>query len=430
MSRLPRLLHPLTAMLLLSVPLVVVPGVLAQSGVAQSGVAQSGVAQSEVAQSGAPSTSAELVYTVKTGDTLYRIATERGLKVEDLMKLNNLSTTDVEIGQELRLPSGTPAPTAGPAPTPPTPQVTPEPASTSPEPPKSVVPKPPVAPISRPRVDPPIVQVKGKVIGGVTVTAPKKLRMGDAFVLRLSGVRAGEARVGFSSEVGEDVRKPAELLTPIGAAGEYLVLGRVVLGKTSALTYSVRLGQEVLKGSVPVSTLDQPIQHLRLAKSLTDRLKAPARAAEEKLVEAAYARRTDQAWSRPFAPPLVSKSVSSSFGQPRTYLAGGPVAYHYGMDFPAPIGTPVKAVNDGTVVIASTVPVRGGLVVIDHGAGLVSMYFHQSKLLVRAGQQVSRGQVIGQVGTTGLSAGPHLHLEMRVRGEATLPTEYFNRLWP
>ena len=402
-----RPLHLLSLALILAAP-----GVLAQTSATPS------------------SSSAALVYVVKTGDTLYRIATERGLKVEDLMRLNNMSSVEVEIGQELRLPSGTPAPTAGPAPTPPSPEVTPAPVPSDPVKPRSAQPAP-----TPPRVllvpnSPSTVVVRGNVIGGVTVTAPKKLRMGDAFVLRLSGARAGEARVSFPSEVGEDVRKPAETLTPIGAAGEYVVLGRVVLGKTTPLTYTVTIGKEVLKGSVPVSALAQKVQHLTLAKTLTDRLTAPNRPAEEKVVEAAYALRTPQSWSRPFAAPLTTKSVSSSFGQPRTYLAGGPVLYHYGMDFPASVGTPVRAVNDGKVVIAANYPVRGGLVAIDHGAGLVSLYFHQSKVLVKVGQMVSRGDVLGRVGTTGLSAGPHLHLELRVRGEATLPTEYFNRLWP
>jgi len=358
-----------------------------------------GVAVPAGAQSGAA-----LVYTVRAGDTLYRIATERGLNPADLLRLNNLTSPDLSVGQVLRLPSGAAATT--PAPT--KPAVT-KPATAAPAPANP-------APVN--------------VVSGVTVRAPARLTMGDAFVLRLSGQDAGNAQVSFPSETGEDVRKPAEVLTPIGAAGEYVVLGRVVLGKTTPLVYTVRVGQDVLKGSVPVSALDQPIQHLTLAKTLTDRLKAPERPAEEKVVEAAYALRTPQAWSRPFSPPLDSRSVSSSFGQPRTYLAGGPVAYHYGMDFPAKIGTPVRAVNDGRVVIAATYPVRGGLVAIDHGAGLLSLYFHQSKLLVKVGQVVRRGDVIGQVGTTGLSAGPHLHLEMRVRGEGTLPTLYFNRLWP
>ena len=416
---------PSRSPLLLSLALVLAaPSVLAQASVTP------------------PSSSAALIYVVKTGDTLYRIATERGLKVEDLMRLNNMADASVEIGQELKLPSGpttTPPVRTPPNQTPPS-QTPPSqtPPSQTPGTPAPAVPVPlvqtPAVPTSVkpiPAAPIPVATVKsGNVVAGVTVRAPTRLRMGDAFVLRLSGANAARAQVSFPSEVGEDVRKPAEILTPIGAAGEYVVLGRVVLGKNTPLTYIVTIGKEVLKGSVPVSALAQKVQHLTLAKTLTDRLTAPTRPAEEKVVEAAYALRTPQSWSRPFAAPLTTKSVSSSFGQPRTYLAGGPVLYHYGMDFPAPVGTPVRAVNDGKVVIAATYPVRGGLVAIDHGAGLISMYFHQSRLLVKVGQTVTRGQIIGQVGTTGLSAGPHLHLEMRVRGEGTLPTEYFNRLWP
>ncbi len=418
---------------LLSVSLALI--LAASSGLAQTSVQSSAriLAQTPARNVATPVPgSAALVYVVKTGDTLYRIATERGLKVEDLMRLNNMTDASVEIGQELKLPSGPSATPAVQTPAVRTPAVQP-PGTPAPAAPVPVV-QTPGAPTSgkpAPAAAMPAATVKsGNVVAGVTVRAPARLRMGDAFVLRLSGANAARAQVTFPSEVSEDVRRPAEILTPIGAAGEYVVLGRVVLGKNTPLTYSVTVGKEVLRGSVPVSALEQPMQHLTLAKSLTDRLTAPSRPAEEKVVEVAYALRTPQSWSRPFAAPLTTKSVSSSFGQPRTYLAGGPVKYHYGMDFPAPVGTPVKAVNDGTVVIAATYPVRGGLVAIDHGAGVLSMYFHQSKLLVKVGQTVTRGQVIGQVGTTGLSAGPHLHLEMRVRGEGTLPTGYFNRLWP
>ena len=397
MTRLPCLFKSVTFALLLGV----------SAGVAQAGMA------------------ATLVYTVRAGDTLYRIATERGLKPEDLLRLNGLTSPTLSVGQALKIPSGTPALNAAPAqPAAPVQPVRPvQPAPADVQPPK---PLPPAAATPAPAAP----NAALNVIAGVTVRAPARLKMGDAFVLRLSGEKAGTAAVSFVSEVGEDVRKPAEALIPTGAAGEYVVLGRVVLGKTTPLRYSVTVGQDVFRGSIPVSGLDQRIQHLTLAKSLTDRLTAPNRPAEEKVVEAAYALRTPQAWSRPFAAPLVTTAVSSSFGQPRTYLAGGPVAYHYGMDFPAPVGTAVRAVNDGRVVIAGTYPVRGGLVAIDHGAGLVSLYFHQSKVLVKVGQVVKRGDVLGRVGTTGLSAGPHLHLELRVRGEATLPTEYFNRLWP
>ncbi|WP_425147030.1 peptidoglycan DD-metalloendopeptidase family protein [Deinococcus sp.] len=358
---------------------------------------------------------AALIYTVQPGDTLYHIAQARGLKVEELLKLNGLSSPAISVGQQLRLSAGASTVTAA-APVKPAPQApTMQPPTT---PPTTVAPAAPSTPS------------KGTVIAGVTVRAPAKLRMGDGFVLRLSGARAGEALVSFESEVGEDVRRPAETLTPIGAASEYVVLGRVVLGKTTPVMYTVKIGDEVLRGSIPVSGLDQPLQHLNLPKALTDRLTAPDRPQEEKIVEAAYALRTPQAWARPFAAPIDTSQVSSGFGQPRTYLAGGAVKYHYGMDFPARLGTPVHAVNDGKVVIAATYPVRGGLVGIDHGAGLVSLYFHQSKILVKVGQTVTRGQVVGLAGSSGLSEGPHLHLEMRVRGEATLPTLYFGKLWP
>jgi murein DD-endopeptidase MepM/ murein hydrolase activator NlpD len=336
-------------------------------------------------------------YTVKAGDTLYSVARANSTTVAELTRVNRLAGTALEVGQVLTLPGNMPA--------------------TAPAAPAAPVPTAPSTGTSS--------------LQGVTVRVPASLKMGDGFTLRLSGARAGQATVRFPSEMGEDVRKPNEVLKPIGAAGEFLVPGRVVLGKTTPVVYEVSVGGDLVRGQIPVTGLDQPIQHLNLPFSVTNKLQDPARAAEEAAVEKAYARRTPQVWSRPFAPALATaRGTSSGFGQPRTYLAGGPVAYHYGTDYPAPTGTSVLAVNDGTVVIAGKYPVRGNLVVIDHGAGVVSMYFHQSRLLVKVGQRVVRGQKLGEVGTTGLSAGPHLHLEVRVRGEATSPAGWMNRLWP
>lgn len=331
-------------------------------------------------------------YTVRPGDTLYSIARTHGTTVAELMRLNALTGTTIEVGQTLRLPGE-----EAPAVSPPLPR--PLPAGTA-------------------------------QVAGLTVTAPTSLRMGDAFVLRLSGPRAAKATVSFPSEVGEDVRLPNEVLTPIGAAGEYVVLGRVVLGKTTPVTYEVRVGEDLVRGSIPVTGRGQVVQHLNLPRSVSRRLEDPGRKAEEAAVEQAYARRTPQAWTRPFQPAVNVRAQSSAFGQARTYVAGGPVLYHYGIDYPAPVGTPVLAVNDGTVVLAGKYPVRGGLVVIDHGAGVTSLYFHQSKVLAKVGQKVTRGQKIGEVGSTGLSAGPHLHLEIRVRGEGTDPAGWMNRIWP
>lgn len=357
-------------------------------------------------------------YTVKKGDTLYSIATAHRLTVDELKRLNNLSGNTISVGQVLRVsPSDLAKPGAV------TPIITPRPGTTNTALPAQPLPPP----LSAGELAP---TPAGTRIEGVDISVPDRLIMGQSFIMRLSGPKAGEVTVSFPSEVGEDVRQPNEVLKPVGAAGEYRILGRVVLGKTTPVVYEVKLGDQMVRGRIPVGNLNQAIQHLNLPPRISNVLKDPGRTAEEKTVENAYALRTPQQWVKPFSPALNSKAVSSSFGQPRTYVAGGPVAYHYGLDYPAPVGTPVLAVNDGTVVIAGKYPVRGNLVAIDHGAGLLSLYFHQSRVLVKVGDKVVRGQKIGLVGSTGLSAGPHLHLELRVRGEGMNPQDWISRLWP
>ncbi|PYE55286.1 peptidoglycan DD-metalloendopeptidase family protein [Deinococcus yavapaiensis] len=318
-------------------------------------------------------------YVVQKGDTLYRIAARESVTVDELKRLNNLSSESLSVGQNLKLPSEA---------------------------------------------------AKVVKLSGLEVEAPSVVRQGEAFSVRLRGARAAEARVRFLSETSEDVRSPAEDLAPFGAGGEYAVLGRVVLGQTKPLVYEVRLGSERITGSVPVKNTLGRVQNLNLPSSTTELLQDPGRAAEDALVEKAYARRTPQAWTKPFAFGNAIKVISSGFGQPRRYNKDAKITYHYGVDFPGKVGTPVLAINDGTVVIAGTYPVRGGLVVVDHGLGVVSLYFHQSKLAVKIGQKVTRGQKLGEIGTTGFSSGPHLHLEVRVRGEATDPADWFGKLLP
>ncbi|THF88442.1 M23 family metallopeptidase [Deinococcus sp. KSM4-11] len=355
-------------------------------------------------------------YTVKPGDTLYSIARTFHTTVAELQRLNGLGTTSLSVGQALKVPGEAGSPgmpvSTPPSTTPPT--ATSKPGLPSPLPPEQLV---PTAATSR--------------IADVDISVPASLRMGEAFAVILGGPRATQATVRFPSEVGEDVRQPDEVLHPTGAAGSYLVLGRVVLGKTNPLVYEVSVGSELVRGRIPVTGLDQPIQHLNLPPRVSNLLLDPGRKAEEAAVEKAYALRTPQAWTQPFTPALKGIApTSSSFGQPRTYTAGGPVAYHFGTDYPARAGTPVLAVNDGTVVFAGRVPVRGNLVIIDHGVGVTSLYFHQSRLLVKAGQHVVRGQQVGEVGETGLAVGAHLHLELRVRGESTNPAGWMGRVWP
>lgn len=125
--------------------------------------------------------------------------------------------------------------------------------------------------------------------------------------------------------------------------------------------------------------------------------------------------------------PVDGARISSQFGY-RIHPILGYRKLHAGTDFAAPCGTPIKAAADGTVVTAGWGGGFGNLVVITHGnvggSSLATAYAHQSRLAVAAGEQVSRGQVIGYIGTTGNSTGCHLHFETRVAGTPVDPMTY------
>jgi murein DD-endopeptidase MepM/ murein hydrolase activator NlpD len=130
-----------------------------------------------------------------------------------------------------------------------------------------------------------------------------------------------------------------------------------------------------------------------------------------------------KAYERPFGPPLVAGPFavpldvepSGGYGDQRVYN-GKVTGVHYGLDLPSPAGTPVGAGGDGEVVLARDCYMSGKTVLIWHGAGVFSASFHLSAMEVRGGDLVKRGQVIGRVGSTGRSTGPHLHWGVKVDG--------------
>jgi murein DD-endopeptidase MepM/ murein hydrolase activator NlpD len=97
---------------------------------------------------------------------------------------------------------------------------------------------------------------------------------------------------------------------------------------------------------------------------------------------------------------------------------------HKGVDLPAPVGTPIHATADGIVSRADWFSSYGLYVSLEHGGNIETRYGHMSRLNVAAGQEVHKGDIIGYVGTTGRSTGPHLHYEVRVAGEAVNPLPY------
>lgn len=121
--------------------------------------------------------------------------------------------------------------------------------------------------------------------------------------------------------------------------------------------------------------------------------------------------------------PLAHSTMTSAFGMREHPILGGRRG-HKGIDLAAPIGTPVYATADGTVSRASWFSGYGLFVSIEHGGKMETRYGHMSRLNVADGQVVHKGDVIGFVGTTGNSTGPHLHYEVRIDGTAVNPLPY------
>jgi murein DD-endopeptidase MepM/ murein hydrolase activator NlpD len=119
-------------------------------------------------------------------------------------------------------------------------------------------------------------------------------------------------------------------------------------------------------------------------------------------------------WAGNFLPP-VNAPISDVFGTARVFN-GNTQSVHQGLDFGVPTGTPVDALNGGTVLLAQMLFFEGNCVVIDHGQGLLTIYMHLSKIEVKEGERVKRGQQIALSGGTGRATGPHLHVAVRWQG--------------
>ena len=127
--------------------------------------------------------------------------------------------------------------------------------------------------------------------------------------------------------------------------------------------------------------------------------------------------------------PVVGP-LRSGVGIRSNPFGGSQLETHKGQDISAPMGTPVKAAADGSVVIAGWQKGYGWVVYIDHGNGISTRYGHLSRIDVTLGQMLKQGEQLGLVGSTGRSTGPHLHYEVRINGQPTSPIHYLPALQP
>ena len=171
-----------------------------------------------------------------------------------------------------------------------------------------------------------------------------------------------------------------------------------------------------LRETITILPTQWTVDYLEFTGDQQELLDPVVAAAELETLQDIYRRVTpDKLWDGLWQFP-VQGGLTSRFGEQRSINGGPPSGHHGGTDISALEGTPVFATNNGRVVMARELRVRGNMVIIDHGGGLYSGYAHLSAIHVAEGQDVVAGEHIADVGNTGLSTGAHLHWEMAIHG--------------
>ena len=186
--------------------------------------------------------------------------------------------------------------------------------------------------------------------------------------------------------------------------------------QTKQLSYTVLVIKE-----------DYPVQHLKLPKNKVDldqKTLVRVKAEQKELSKAFKGVGPHPLWEGTFIEPTQGR-ISGRFGS-RRIINGQPKSPHSGEDIAAPRGTKVAAMNSGVVRLTIDHFFTGKGVILDHGVGLFSMYFHLSETSVKEGQLVKKGQTIGKVGATGRATGPHLHWGVRLNGSRINPYSLTN----
>ncbi|HEX5709795.1 MAG TPA: M23 family metallopeptidase [Sulfuricurvum sp.] len=185
---------------------------------------------------------------------------------------------------------------------------------------------------------------------------------------------------------------------------------------------NLTLNLDIVNASYPTETLSVESAKVTPPPETLERI-AQEKAEAEKIYGTYNAVRY---WDKPFIRPIES-ITTSEYGSSRTYN-GVLKSYHGGIDFRAKTPLPILASNDGVVVLAKDRYYSGGTVILDHGEGVYTCYFHFSQIDVQVGQRVARGESIGLSGATGRITGPHLHFGIMVHAVQTDPLDFMAQI--
>ena len=272
-----------------------------------------------------------------------------------------------------------------------------------------------------------------------------ELAQGDIFSLKLEYIPEGivpELETDLGAAIftrGVPLKDPAadpdspaaiENMQPEGFASWYAAVPVSNSRATGDYPVTVRAGEQVYEAVVTVTEYDFDYQNLIIDMNVPSNAAAASQAANnefrEKFTPLLYVFSKESYWNGVFIWPVEmgpEDFISTEFGQIRI-TNGNPNTRrsHNGMDIAVSTGTPVYASNAGRILLAEFLLTTGNTVVIDHGGGLKSIYYHMNSVDTEAGRIVAQGELIGTVGSTGYSTGPHLHFETRIGDQPISPS--------
>jgi murein DD-endopeptidase MepM/ murein hydrolase activator NlpD len=262
-------------------------------------------------------------------------------------------------------------------------------------------------------------------VGGVICTLPDEIAQGDLFLVKVKYRDGEEVKVGgrfldreirfFRTEKGEWMGLISACL--FDKPGDALLELEIIQGER---INHLREEIKVVKKEFGVEYLRLPASKVTLDEKALTRIRK-----EKKILDRIWEEETpSRHWRGSFILPTKGE-YGSPFGV-RRIINNEPRSPHTGIDIKAPEGREVLSSNHGEVRFIGDLFFAGKSIIIDHGGGLYTMYFHLSKILVNVGERVKKGEPIGLVGSTGRTTGPHLHFGVRLQGARVNPHLLFS----
>lgn len=253
--------------------------------------------------------------------------------------------------------------------------------------------------------------------------------LGQEFRAEPAGIKQGQVLLVYGSSAAQQARMNRRTV-PMFPQRDGRTLGLmpvsvIARAGTYQLEWLDKTGTAIRKESIVVANAHYKTQNVVLTK----RLSGLHSTSEERAKVGAFLKleTPERHWQEPLEAPLPG-CITSPFGVTRLHNGKPTGEFHAGLDQRGAFGSPIHAVAGGTVKIVKKFELRGGTIAIDHGQGLESIYLHMSKFASKEGDQVNEGDVIGYVGSTGRSTGPHLHWTLYANGQAINPNQWVHGL--